>query len=213
MLNVGDIGLGQMPQGHLDHRLRRADSALNSDRLPAQVNEASNLLSVRASPAGAGLVLTTLMRVPSGRLRCAAVSPSGLYVSPLAVRPPPGGQPAAPEVSSCVAGTLSGKLIHWSTNKRRPLSAPRIRGCERSRRADYPILLVEARRFDPNWSVILGEVCHLPDSAVGQLHLNFVVSYTDNCNFGSDTGRHLDFYFGSRLDWTGRASRDRRSLY
>ena len=67
------------------------------------------------------------------------------------------------------------------------------------RGADYPILLVETRRFDLDRRIKRGAMCHLPDSAVGQLHLNLVVSYTDNCSFGSDTGRHLDIYFGSLL--------------
>jgi hypothetical protein len=89
----------------------------------------------------------------------------------------------------------------------------RIRGRERSRGANYPILLVKARRFDLNWRVKRGAMRHLPDSAVRQLHLNLVVSYTDNCSFGSDTGRHLDFYFGSLSHGSGRASRDGRNLF
>jgi hypothetical protein len=88
-----------------------------------------------------------------------------------------------------------------------------MRGGERSRGADYPILLVEARRFDLNWRVKRGPMCHFPDRTVGQLYLNLVVSYADNCSFSSDTWRHLDFYFGSRSNGTGRASRDRRNLF
>ena len=78
-----------------------------------------------------------------------------------------------------------------------------MRGGERSRGADYPILLVEARRFDLNWRVKRGPMCHFPDGTVGQLYLNLVVSYADNCSFSSDTWRHLDFLFWIPLerDW------------
>ena len=47
----------------------------------------------------------------------------------------------------------------------------------------------------------------------GSPQLNLVVSYTNDCSLGSDTGRHLDFYFGSRSDWAGQAAGDRRMLF
>ena len=57
-----------------------------------------------------------------------------------------------------------------------------------------------------------GEMRHTPDSAVGHLHFNFIVSNTENCCFCLDAARHLNRYFGTGLDLARRVSRIRRNM-